>query len=58
MELGGHYRRIKSYRPDEVGRSDEKCEKFDRENRVKRASICVMWVRSVMLRILIGKIFD
>lgn len=28
-----------------------KCEEFDRGNRMKRADICVVWVRSEVLRI-------
>lgn len=37
---------------EQVSRADKQCEKFSRGNRINRVDICVMWVRSVMLRIL------
>lgn len=47
-----NYGRSKNCRPDEAGRADESCKKFGRGNHVKRVGICVVRVRSVMLRIL------
>ena len=37
-----HYRKIKTYRPDEVSRADEWCEKFSREKCAKKADIFVV----------------